>query len=163
MRFAIMEVSVLLRSDLITGTAMKSRLQQRLHSEIMQLVEVVCTDPVINTTDFAASGQDVVGPAVYLLKLLVRQYGFPILRQVSEQHPWIVPEGLHNTDQVVADTTYMYQLCSHCICCLMQRRLVLISGLTCYIIQGASLSKHKLVCMCAGVAYPCPLYWSLSL
>lgn len=102
MRFAIMEISALLHSDLINDTAKKSRLQQRLHSEIIHLVEVVCTDPAINTTDFAASSQDVIGPAVYLLKLLIRQYGFPILKQVSEQHPWIMPEGLHNTDQVLA-------------------------------------------------------------
>lgn len=101
MRFSIMEISDLLHSDLINDIAKKSRLQQRLQSEIMQLAEGVCTDPVINTTDFAASGEDVVGPAVYLLKLLVRQYGFPSLKQVSEQHPWTMPEGLRTTDQVI--------------------------------------------------------------
>ena len=67
----------------------------------MELAERVCTDRAINTTDFGASGEDVVGPAVYLLKLLVRQYGFPCLKEVSQQHQWILPEGLRSDDQVV--------------------------------------------------------------
>ena len=98
-RFAIMEVASLLHLDYDTDTA---RNLQRLKFDIMHLAEKVCTDPVINTTDFVASTDDAVGPALYLLKLLVRQYGFPYLKQVFEQHRWVIPESLQTTDQVIS-------------------------------------------------------------
>ncbi len=92
-RFAIMEVARLLHSDLTENP-------QRLTFDIIHLAEEVCTDPFINTADFAASTEDAVGPALYLLKLLVRQYGFPCLKQVSEKYQWVLPEDLRTTDQV---------------------------------------------------------------
>lgn len=67
---------------------------------LLQLAEEVCSDPEINTTDFTTSDVDIVGPAIYLLKLLVRQHGFPYLKHVCQEHKWIVPEGLRMTDQV---------------------------------------------------------------
>ncbi len=95
-----MEIASLFHSDYIANTGKKSSFQRQLQFQIMQLAEEVCTDPAINTTDFVDDAEGVVGPAIYLLKLLVRQYGFPCLKQVSEQHQWIVPEGLRATDQV---------------------------------------------------------------
>ena len=88
-RFALMEITHLLHSDT----------QQQLIFD-MHHVEELCTDRRINTVDFSASNTDIVGPAVYLVKLLVRQYGFPCLKQVCETHPWIVPEGLRTANQV---------------------------------------------------------------
>ena len=88
-RFALMEITHLLHS----GT------QQQLIFD-MHRVEKLCTDHHINTVDFSASNTDVVGPAMYLVKLLVRQYGFPCLKQVCEAYPWIVPEGLRTANQV---------------------------------------------------------------
>lgn len=67
---------------------------------LLQLAEEVCSDPEINTTDFTTSDVDIVGPAIYLIKLLVRQYGFPCLKHVFKEHKWTVPEGLLMTDQV---------------------------------------------------------------
>ena len=96
-RYAIAEVACLLNS---TDVGNKSLIEQQQQYELIQLAEEICTDSSINTTDFSASGEDVVGPAVYLLKLLVRRYGFPCLRKVSEQHQWIIPEGLITTDLV---------------------------------------------------------------
>ena len=98
MRFSIVEIASLLHSDCIVGTVRKS---QRLQFQIMQLAQGVCTDPAINTTHFGDKAENVVGPAVYLLKLLVRQYGFPCVKQVSERYQWIVPEDLRTADQVV--------------------------------------------------------------
>lgn len=98
-RFSIMEVANLLHSGFIDDTAKKSRPVQQVQFVIMQLAEELCVDPAINTTDFAAS--DVVGPAIYLLKLLVRQFGFPCLKHVSEHCQWIIPEDLRIADQVL--------------------------------------------------------------
>lgn len=68
---------------------------------LLQQLKIVCTDKIVNTTD---SG-DVVGPTVYLLKVLVRQHGFHSLNKVFKQFPWIIPSCLHEAEQVYA--------CSH--------------------------------------------------
>lgn len=94
-RFALMHIASLLNSLCNSGIGL-----QPLEYELLELAKRVCMDPVINTTDFNASSIDVVGPAVYLLKLLVRQYGFSCLKSTSEQNSWVLPEGLHNTNQV---------------------------------------------------------------
>lgn len=99
-RFAFMEIASLLHSNFVDDTIKKSHLEQQLQFEIMQLADELCGDPVINTTDFSAGVDDVMGPAIYLLKLLVRQYGYPCLRHVSTLYPWIIPKGLDSSDQV---------------------------------------------------------------
>ncbi len=100
-RFAFMEITSLLHSNFVDNTVKKSHLEQQLQFEIMQLAEELCGDPVINTIDFTAGVENVTGPAIYLLKLLVRQHGYPCLRHVSELYPWIIPKGLHFSDQVM--------------------------------------------------------------
>ena len=99
-RFAIMEIANLLHSNYSNDRSRKSTREKQLHYQALQLAEDLCTNPTINTSDFAASGGDVVGPAVYLIKLLVRQYGFACLKDIFKQYEWIIPEGLRTTDQV---------------------------------------------------------------
>lgn len=91
-RFALMEIANLLHSQL-TGRSSSKKFKSIL------LAKDICTDHAINTTDFS-SGVDAMGPAVYLIKLLVRQFGFPCLKRISERHQWLVPRGLQRTDQV---------------------------------------------------------------
>ena len=108
-RFALMEIANLLHSQ-CSGVRNHMYVGWRDLSkfELLQLAENVCTDPAINTSDFTVSGRDVVGPAVYLLKLLVRKYGFPCLKQVYEEFNWIIPEGLHETNQVCISGTHIH-------------------------------------------------------
>ena len=40
------------------------------------------------------------GPGNYLLKLIVRQYGFTFLRRLVKNHPWVVPSSLRWTGEV---------------------------------------------------------------
>ena len=91
-----MEITHLLHSNYTDA-------QQQLIFD-MRPVEELCADSRINTV---ASNTDVVGPAVYLVKLLVRQYGFPCLKQVCEIHPWIIPEGLRTANQVCEKSKLM--------------------------------------------------------
>lgn len=113
MRFAIMEVASLIHSQLFSGDDGKKKRkvrishsvpQSKLVSTLMERARKVCTDRVINTTTFSPGGNvaDIVGPSVYFLKLLVRQFSFPCLRQASEKYPWIVPEGLRNSNLVLS-------------------------------------------------------------
>lgn len=91
-----MQTAKLLHSHYSTG----GHIHQPREFELLDLAERVCIDPAVNTTDFGTSNIDILGPAVYLIKLLVRQYGFPCLKTVAEEHQWIVPQGLRTTNQV---------------------------------------------------------------
>ena len=41
-----------------------------------------------------------VGPSHYLLKLIVRQFGFSFLRKLVKVHPWVIPQDLTWTGEV---------------------------------------------------------------
>lgn len=97
-RFAIMEVANLLHSQCSSEDMLRSHHQP--DSELLELARNVCTDSDINTTHFDIAVMNIIGPAAYLLKLLVRLYGFPYLKQVSEKYVWIIPEGLRTADLV---------------------------------------------------------------
>lgn len=75
------------------------------HHHLLPLVKELCLDPVINST-----GVNMVGPALYLIKLLIRQYGFPCLRKVFKNHQWIIPKGLCITDKVRLDCCILLYL-----------------------------------------------------
>lgn len=53
----------------------------------------LCSDRQINCID-STGRRDTVGPVIYLLKLLVRQYGMPWLKGTVEIHDWILPAEL---------------------------------------------------------------------
>lgn len=66
---------------------------------LLRGIREMCTDTAIN--HFDDTGQaDTVGPVIYLLKLIVRQYGFPCLAEVSTAHTWVVPPELRKADEV---------------------------------------------------------------
>lgn len=99
-----MEVAKLIYSHFSTEGEM--RLYQAAHHSgdipaLMEKAKNVCTDTEINSTTMYSGGNfDVTGPIVYLIKLLVRQFSFPCLKQASEKYPWIVPEGLRTSNLV---------------------------------------------------------------
>lgn len=112
MRFALKEAATLLHSSIDDQNT-----QLRLAFQLLRVTEEVCTDPDINTTDFTVG--DVVGPAVYLLKLLVRQYGFDCLTQICKKYPWVVPEGLRTPNQVsfYISMVFVHYMVSHSMIC----------------------------------------------
>ncbi len=61
---------------------------------LLQKLKDIYTDMTVNTTDCSVIG-DAAGPAVYLLKVLVRQHGFHSLNRVFKKCQWIIPKGLH--------------------------------------------------------------------
>ena len=97
-RFAMMEAAVLLHSWFGEQETLIHTQQQQQLFQLMQTTENICSDPVINTTNFSEG--DAVGPAIYLLKLLVRRFGFTCLQKISIEQRWIIPEGLRQADQV---------------------------------------------------------------
>ncbi len=64
--------------------------------ELLKSAAKVCSDCEINCID-PTGRTDTVGPVVYLLKLIVRQYGMPCLSVAAQAHDWIVPAQLKST------------------------------------------------------------------
>ena len=96
-RFCLQEVAKIMNS-LYCGSQTLEAISESM-IDLLEYARDICNDPTINTTDFNSSA-DVVGPGVYLVKLLVRRFGYSCLKQVSEIHNWIIPEGLKPADQV---------------------------------------------------------------
>ena len=68
---------------------------RRGHVQISGLIEVASTisqDKTINRTD--------AGPAIYLLKLIVRHYGLSFMIDLQKQHKWLVPSILPKPEKV---------------------------------------------------------------
>ena len=66
----------------------------------LHAVREVCTDTSINQINGTEQG-DKLGPVFYLLKLIVRQFGFSCLAEVSAVHTWFVPPELKGQDEVI--------------------------------------------------------------
>ncbi len=67
--------------------------------DLLHLVQKICLDPVIHVTDTSYE-KDVMGPAIYLVKLLVREFGSASLVKISSIHKWIIPDSLKSSHQV---------------------------------------------------------------
>ena len=69
----------------------------RLRGDLLAAARETCEDIDLNNTDEG----EATGPVVYLLKLLVRWYGFPCLRTIaSDEYPWVIPKGLMQGENV---------------------------------------------------------------
>ena len=93
-RFAISEIASIHHHLFSVRDAGVSQDIQRLVSRLMQQAQGVC----ISTTNL----NDLVGAVAFLLKMIVRQFGFPCLKYVSEQYEWIIPVSLRTKDEVCA-------------------------------------------------------------
>lgn len=83
-RFVLAEIVNLLHFHYMQAHKVSLTMQQ-IQLKLMQLTEEMCNDSLVN--------HDVVGPAIYLVKLLVRQYGFSYLKEVSKKYQWIFSES----------------------------------------------------------------------
>ena len=65
--------------------------------DLLRAAGRMCSDHEVNCIDPSGS-RDTVGPAIYLLKLLVRRYGMPCLKAAAETYDWIVPAELQSDE-----------------------------------------------------------------
>ncbi len=94
-RFALSVVAELLNENDLP----RSHENGVLVVQLLHQAREVCVDQTINSIDDTGQ-RDTVGPVVFLIKLLVRQYGLNCLQRASEAHAWIVPEQLRQTGEV---------------------------------------------------------------
>jgi len=64
--------------------------------ELIDKVKMLCTNQSMNKTIDSV----ITGPGIYLIRLLVRKYGFSTLIKLSKIFKWVVPEELSSPDQV---------------------------------------------------------------
>ena len=94
-RFALAVVAELLNQSGET----RSQEDSEVVMTLLHQAREVCTDARINCLDTTGK-KDTIGPVIYLLKLLMRQYGLSSLQRASQEHTWIVPEQLRQTEEV---------------------------------------------------------------
>lgn len=92
-RFALMVVA-----EVLTGrvTGSNEQLFTAQANDLLRLAEVVCTKVEIRDFDTV----DVGSPLIYLIKLLVRQYGSGKLMEVSTAYSWVLPPELKSDQEV---------------------------------------------------------------
>ena len=64
--------------------------------ELLRAAGRMCSDREVNCID-PTGRKDTIGPVIYLLKLIVRQYGMPCLKAAAEVHEWLIPAQLKST------------------------------------------------------------------
>ena len=95
--------ALVLTADILNSRISKAR--SREHSftaqadHLLRLTERVCTDASINHIDITGT-TDTIGPNVYLLKLLVRQFGSTQMMEVSKVCGWVLPPQLRTEHTV---------------------------------------------------------------
>ena len=89
-----------IRFSLLALTEVLQNEQYGYHfMKLLRAAGHLCSDRQINCID-PTGRRDNVGPVIYLLKLLVRQYGLPCLKGAVEIHDWIIPAELKSDDVI---------------------------------------------------------------
>ena len=65
--------------------------------ELLKAAGQMCSDHEVNCID-PTNRQNTVGPVIYLLKLIIRQYGMPCLKAAAEAHEWLIPAQLKSKE-----------------------------------------------------------------
>ena len=74
---------------------------------LLQATQDVCMEPRVNMFD-GTGRNDTTGPAQYLIKLLVRHFGFSNFKAMSKNHLWIIPEEFRSENEVSFGTSINY-------------------------------------------------------
>ena len=87
-----------IRLSLLALTEILQNEQNGYHyMKLLRAAGNLCSDHQINCID-PFGRRDTVGPAIYLIKLLVRRYGMPWLKGTVKIHDWILPVELELDD-----------------------------------------------------------------
>ena len=95
-RFALVLVADILSSQ-VSGSGEHFFTSQA--NELLTLAKTACTETRINHIDMTGTTHT-IGPNVYLLKLLVRQFGAARLMEASKTCGWVLPPQLKTENTV---------------------------------------------------------------
>ena len=84
----------------VVAEALKNEETGQHFMELLRAAGQMCCDREVNCID-PTGRKDTVGPVIYLLKLIVRQYGMPYLKAAAEIHEWLIPAQLKSKEVIV--------------------------------------------------------------
>ena len=101
-RYALLVVAGLLQQQVNeVGGAFPASHTHIIHGatadRLLQKARQACTMEGVNTID-STGERNTTGPIVYLLKMIVRQWGFGCLKKIVERHQWVVPVELRQDE-----------------------------------------------------------------
>lgn len=82
-----------MRSALVVIAEMLVNGNGEVDQDLLKAAETLCTDDIVNCIN-KVKLEKTVGPVIYLIKLLARQYGIPQLKAISESYDWVIPAVL---------------------------------------------------------------------
>lgn len=68
--------------------------------KLLEATKQLCSDREVNCID-PTHHRNTVGPVIYLLKLMVRQYGMPCLKAATDVYEWIIPAELKSEEVLI--------------------------------------------------------------
>ncbi len=111
-RYALSFIAELL-SKQTTGTPIESHQELGVFvNQLLPAAREACTDPTVNKVDVVGTS-GIVGPVVYLLKLLVRRYGTHCLQNIVSSPTllcsWVVPHELQRSEEVETNSYHVFE------------------------------------------------------
>ena len=94
MRYSLSRVAYFLQGTSSKPVSSNSKMGQFVH-----MAKLICSDANVNIIDTSGS-HDTTGPFVYLMRVLVRQYGMSCLEEVAATYPWVIPRELVGKQEV---------------------------------------------------------------
>ena len=101
-RFALLLVADLLqqlsgRGDGATSVNKPHIVHGDTANQLIEIAKEACTRIDLNTIDLTGK-RNTAGPVIYLMKLIVRQWGFDCLNNILKSHQWVVPVDLRQSE-----------------------------------------------------------------
>ena len=81
----------------VVAEVLKNEANGQHFMELLRAAGQMCSDREVNCID-PTGRKDTVGPVIYLLKLIVRQYGMACLKAAAEVHEWLIPAELKSEE-----------------------------------------------------------------
>ena len=107
-RFGVSIAARCIEKDVNTSAVGYSVVERESFLKLLETAHRVCTNSELNFVDVYGS-KDSVGPIVYLLKLLGRQYLFSCLNSAVERYHWIMPPSLR---AVINEVSFIAIVCT---------------------------------------------------
>ena len=115
----------------VVAEVLKEDLKGHYFVELLKAAAKMCSDLEVNCID-PAQWQNTMGPLIYLLKLIVRQYGMPCLRVAAQVHDWLIPARL-KTKHVSNGNNCNNNYCRKCKINVHIKCIGEINGSICYL------------------------------
>ena len=116
----------------VVAEVLKEDLKGHYFVELLKAAAKMCCDPEVNCID-PAERENTMGPLIYLLKLIVRQYGMPCLRVAAYVHDWLIPAWLRTKHVSNGNNCNSNYYCRKCKINVHIKCIGEINGSICYL------------------------------